>query len=204
MKQEKKKIKKKFQNSRLKKTEFFKIANSQICIVKILWIGPLVSRIDWCEGHWCSSTYIVVQKQPKNTKNAFFACFWAYVQQPQNHIGWATSMTFASISSTNPRTNQLNFQKKILRIGDFEKLSFFQSSILDFFFKTNIFFFFIPMKISHKLCVRMDGTQFWCFSWFPANTLLCVILRYTVYILETIHKFNFFLLRLAMKWLHGH
>jgi hypothetical protein len=46
MKQEKKKIKKKFQNSRLKKTEFFKIANSQICIVKILWIGPLVSRID--------------------------------------------------------------------------------------------------------------------------------------------------------------
>ena len=36
------------------------------------------------------------------------------------------------------------------------------------------------MKISHKLCDRMDGTQFLCFLWFPANSLLCVILRYTV------------------------
>ena len=33
------------------------------------------------------------------------------------------------------------------------------------------------MKISHKLCNRMDGTQFWCFPWFAANSLLCVILR---------------------------
>ena len=23
-------------------------------------IGPWVSRIDWCKGHWCSSTYMVV------------------------------------------------------------------------------------------------------------------------------------------------
>jgi hypothetical protein len=36
----------KFQNGRLKKTEFFKIANSQYFFVKILWIGPWVSRID--------------------------------------------------------------------------------------------------------------------------------------------------------------
>ena len=57
----KKKIvcKKKIQNGRLKKTEFFKIANSHNFFVKILWIGPWVSRIDWCEGHWCSSTYMV-------------------------------------------------------------------------------------------------------------------------------------------------
>ena len=45
------------------------------------------------------------------------------------------------------------------------------------------FFFLIPMKISHKLCDRMDGTLFWCFPWFPANSLLCVILLYTVYVL---------------------
>ena len=38
----------------------------------------------------------------------------------------------------------------------------------------------ICIKISHKLCDRMDWTQFWCFPWFPANSLLCVILRYTV------------------------
>ena len=45
-----------------------------------------------------------------------------------------------------------------------------------------IFFCFIPIKISHKLCDGMDGTQFWCFPWFPPNSLLCVIYRYTVYV----------------------
>ena len=29
---------------------------------------------------------------------------------------------------------------------------------------------------------RMDGSKFWCFPWFPENSLLCVILRYTVYL----------------------
>ena len=30
-------------------------------------------------------------------------------------------------------------------------------------------FCFIPMKISHKLCVRMDGTQFLSLWWFTAK-----------------------------------
>ena len=25
---------------------------------KMSWIGPWVSRIDWCKGHWCCSTYM--------------------------------------------------------------------------------------------------------------------------------------------------
>jgi hypothetical protein len=37
---------KKNQNGRIKKTEFFKIANSQKNFVKISWIGPWLSRID--------------------------------------------------------------------------------------------------------------------------------------------------------------
>ena len=99
-----------------------------------------------------------------------FACFWAYFGQSLNHIGWATSMPFASINSTNPRTNSWNFWKKILRIGGFEKLSFFESAIVNFDFqKKKIFFCFIPMKISHKLCVRMDGTQFLSLWWFTAR-----------------------------------
>ena len=67
----------------------------------------------------------------KHFLNAFLALFWAYVGQPDNHIGcWATLMHFVSIYSTIPRTNAWNFWKKILRIGgDFE-----------FFFQ--IFFFF--------------------------------------------------------------
>ena len=55
-------------------------------------------------------------------------------------------------------------------------------AIFDFFFKKTKKICLIPMKISHKLCDRMDGTQFWCFPWFPGNLLLCVILHYTVYI----------------------
>ena len=38
------------------------------------------------------------------------------------------------------------------------------------------------MKISPKLYGRMDGSKFWCFPWFPENSSLCVILRYTVYL----------------------
>ena len=106
--------KKIIQNGRLKKSAIFKIANSQNFFVKISWIG---------------------QKQPKNTKNAFFACFWAYVGQSLNHIGWTTSMPFTSINPTNPRTNPWNFWKKILRIGGIEKLSFL-SQPFDFFFKS--------------------------------------------------------------------
>ena len=70
-------------------------------------------------------------------------------------------MPFASINPTIPRTNLWNFGENCSAFGDVKKLSFFESAILIFFFC------FIPMKISHKLCVRMDGTQFlilWCFT----------------------------------------
>ena len=67
---------------------------------------------------------------------------------------------------------------------NFENWRFWKMAILKnrpfwiFFLKKNIFFCLIPMKISHKLCDKMAGTQFWCFPWFPVNSLLC----YTVYI----------------------
>ena len=41
-----KNLKKKIKNGRLKKTEIFKIANSQNVFAKILQIGPWVSMID--------------------------------------------------------------------------------------------------------------------------------------------------------------
>ena len=37
------------------------------------------------------------------------------------------------------------------------------------------------MKISPNLYGRLDGSKFWHFLWFPANSLLCVIKHYTVY-----------------------
>ena len=56
-------------------------------------------------------------------------------------------MPFPSINPTNPRTNLRNFREKILRIGDFEKWAFFESAILNFFFRKKKFFFaFFPWK----------------------------------------------------------
>ena len=72
-------------------------------------------------------------KTPKNGFLVFFGCFWAYVGQPHNHTGWATSMPFASINPTNLRTNPWNFWKEILRIGDFEKTQFFWVGHFGFF-----------------------------------------------------------------------
>jgi hypothetical protein len=56
-----------------------------------------------------------------------FACFRPYVGQPDNHIGWATSMPFSSIYPTHSRTNIWNCFEKILGIGGFESI------ILDIF-----------------------------------------------------------------------
>jgi hypothetical protein len=64
------KFEKKIQNGRLKKTEIFKIANSQIFFAKISQIGPWVSRIDWCEGHWCGSMYMAVRLSDVSSKTA--------------------------------------------------------------------------------------------------------------------------------------
>ena len=89
----------------------------------------------------------------KNGFLVFFGNFWAYVGQPHGHIGWTTLMPFATFNLINPRTNPVNFHKKILRISDFEKWSFLSRP---FWF----FFCFIPMNISHKLCIRIDRTQF--------------------------------------------
>ena len=44
-------------------------------------------------------------------------------------------MPFASINSSNPRTNPLNSYKRILRIDDFEKLNFFETAIFILFFQ---------------------------------------------------------------------
>ena len=60
--------KKKFQNGRLKKSLFSKIANSQKFFAKISWIGSWVSRIEWCEAHWFGSTYMAVRLSEESSK----------------------------------------------------------------------------------------------------------------------------------------
>ena len=110
------------------------------CIIEILKAN--VSQKIFFFNLVCLST-----KQPKNTKNAFFACFWAYVGQPHSHIGWALSMPFASITPTNPRTNPWNFGGNCSAFGGGWKTQFFWVGHFEFFFakKKKIFHFF-PMK----------------------------------------------------------
>ena len=71
-----------------------------------------------------------------------------------------------------------------------------------FFQKKKKFFCFIPMKISPNFYGRMDGS-FWCFPWFPENSLLCVILRYTVYMDNLYHqtKISIEVLKIIIIWL---
>ena len=71
-------LKKKKSKWPTKKSLFPSSANSQYFFAKISWIGPLVSRIDWCEGHWCGSTYIVMRLSDissKTGKKCIFCVF---------------------------------------------------------------------------------------------------------------------------------
>ena len=61
-----------------------------------------------------------------------------------------------------------NFGDNCSAFGDGWKTQFFWVGHLDFFFKKKSFCL-IPMKISHKLCVRMDGTQSLLLWWFTAK-----------------------------------
>ena len=76
-------LKKKIQNGRLKKRSFFNSVNSQYFFVKISWIGPWASRIDWCEGHWWGSIYMVVRLSDitlKKGKKGIFCLFLSICQ----------------------------------------------------------------------------------------------------------------------------
>ena len=104
-------------------------------------------RVGLAQLIWSWGCPTQAQKQPKNTKNAFFACFWAYVRQPHDHISWAIPMPFVSINSTNPRTNPWKCHEKILRIGGAGKRGFFEAAILNFLSRPFwTFFCFISVK----------------------------------------------------------
>ena len=123
--------------------------------------------IDVAQRMWPWGCPTKAQKQPKSTENAFFGCFWAFVRQPHGHIHWATSMPFVSFNPTNPRTNLRNFHEKILRIGDFKKWAFFESAILNFFFRKKKFFFAsFPWKSAQIYMVEWVGRNFDVFPGF--------------------------------------
>ena len=65
-----KKIEEKNSKWPTKKTSFSNSANSQYFFMKFSWIGPWVSRIDWWQRHWCSSTYMAARLSDISSKMA--------------------------------------------------------------------------------------------------------------------------------------
>jgi hypothetical protein len=102
-----------------------------------------ISRIDWCEGHWCDFNlygHEAVQHKLKNslkTQKMHFLPIFELMSEP-----------FASINSIYPRNNPWNFHEKILRIGGAGKWDFFESAILNSK-KKIIIIRFISMKTSN-------------------------------------------------------
>ena len=92
--------------------------------------------IDVAQPRWSWECGIKAQKQPKNTKNAFFGLrrtdSWPY---RLSHI-YALCINQSYWSKDHP----WNFRENILRIAVFENLNFLS--------RQSWFFCFIPMKIS--------------------------------------------------------
>ena len=65
----------------------------------------------------------------------FLALFWAYVGQPDSHIGWVRLMFFASINPTNPRTNLWNFGENCSAVGGGWRTQFFWIFFTSFLLK---------------------------------------------------------------------
>ena len=92
-------LKKKIQNGRLKKTEFFNFVKSWAISAKISWIGPWVSRIDWCEGHWRGSTYMVVRlssitPKPIHSIVPWTSCSWVRSKRVKYPISHSVNSNF--------------------------------------------------------------------------------------------------------------
>ena len=62
-----------------KKLSFSKSPILKNFFVKISWIGPWVSRIDWCEGHWCGSTYMAMRLSNISSKTGSKCIFWLFL-----------------------------------------------------------------------------------------------------------------------------
>ena len=113
----------------------------------------------------------------KNTKNAFLALFWAYIGQPDNHIGW-TTLHWCPLHQFIPLTQgpTLKFSRKNIENWRSWKTQFFESAIL-------IFLLNPPMKISQSFLGNKNGSKFLWLPWFPAQNNSCVNICNTVYII---------------------
>ena len=88
----------KFQNGRLKKLSFSTTPKSWAITAKLSWIGPFISKIDWCKGHWWGTSYMAVRLseiRPKTGKICIFCVF-----RPFLSLCWTASRPYR-LSHTN-------------------------------------------------------------------------------------------------------
>ena len=89
-----------------KKLSFSKPPILNIFFPKITGIGPWVRRINWCKGHWCGSTYMVMRLSDissKTGKKCIFGVFLLHPQENQSKFlgyqGWAEFLMITLVSS---------------------------------------------------------------------------------------------------------
>ena len=146
---------------------FFKLANSHKFFVKISWIGPWVSRIDWCEGHWCGSTYMVERLSEVGSKTGkffIFCVFCLFLSLP-----WTASRPYRLShiialyinQSYWPKDQSMKVWQKIFENWRFWKTQFFLiRPILDLFFSNIFFFASSPWKLVKVSWVSRMGRNF--------------------------------------------
>ena len=87
--------------------------------MKISWISPWISRIDWCEGKECIFRV--------------FRPFLSLCRTASRPYRLSNIISLCINQSYQSKDQSMKFSWKILRIGDFEKWVFFWVGHFDFF-----------------------------------------------------------------------
>ena len=160
-----------------------------ICVSKIFWIGPWVSRIGWCKGHWCGSTYLVVRlsnKSSKTQKMHFLPVFelmsdsltTIYIEPHQCPSHQSILLAQAPIHKI--------FMKKYWKLAELENV-FFLSRPFFFFFLLQKKDFFGSSLWKQAACSYEVSfiCWFWWLTWFSAQKNLYVLFCTWLYYLAT-------------------
>ena len=91
------------------------ISSSQYFFMNISWIGPWVSRVEWCQGHWCGSIYLVVRLSDVSSKIGKTCIFCVFM--PFLGLYWTASQPdmLSHINAQSKDQSMKFFEKKIIR-----------------------------------------------------------------------------------------
>ena len=137
----------------------------------ILWIGPWVNIIDWCKGHWCGSSFMVMSLSDISIFCVFRLFLGLCQTKPLQYS------LHQSILPTQGLIHEI-FMKKYWELAELEKEFFwvghFDSFLFKFFFSSsqckisssfiwsiiffctmNGFFRILQKRLSNLICTRL-------------------------------------------------